>query len=244
MMPEVLFLGAQTPRSQAYLQAMAANTLAPEHVILFGKPGAALYGQAVDIPRSAFIPDLFMPEYDETPENTCHRAGWDVQNIEAAHVNDTLIREAVHSRAPRLIIYSGFGGQLVGDALLDSGARFLHLHAGRLPEYRGSTTLYYSLIKERHCAVSACLLEKGIDTGPIVAQRSYAAPPAGMDIDYVYDSVIRADLLIRVLTAWRDNDGFPPMITQRPRDGETYYVIHPVLKHLAVLALEQKEMNQ
>ena len=134
------------------------------------------------------------------------------------------------------MIYSGYGGQLVGTAALDLGFDFLHLHGGWLPDYRGSTTVYYSWLKEGRCGVSALILDKEIDSGPIVARRHYPLPPRGMDVDSYYDNMIRADLLVDIMRDFAA-DGTLPRIPNEG-GGLTYYVIHPVLKHMALLSLE------
>jgi len=80
------------------------------------------------------------------------------------------------------------------------------------------------------------LLRKEIDTGPIIARKRYPPPP-GVDPDYVYDSVIRSDLLIFVLQEYSQHNKFINLLNQ-PLVGNNYYVIHPVLKHIALLKNE------
>jgi methionyl-tRNA formyltransferase len=137
-----------------------------------------------------------------------------------------------------MVIYSGFGGQIVGETILSLGSRFLHMHSGHIPAYRGSTTLYYALLNGDCPTVTALFLDPCIDTGPIVARRTYAKPPAGVDIDHQYDSAIRADLLLRVLRTRLLAGGMLEAVPQPSVEDAPYYVIHPVLKHLAVLSLE------
>jgi len=110
-------------------------------------------------------------------------------------------------------------------------------HAGALPNYRGSTTIYYSILQEQNCAASAILLANDIDTGPIVASKTYPAPPTNIDIDYIYDSAIRADLLVTVLNNYAEHGELPTPIHQEIEEGQDYYIIHPVLKHLAMLSI-------
>ena len=62
-----------------------------------------------------------------------------------------------------------------------------------MPEYRGSTTVYYGLLNDGNCGVTAILLKPEIDNGDIVARKS-TAPPSSVDIDHLYDNAIRADL--------------------------------------------------
>ena len=82
------------------------------------------------------------------------------------------------------------------------------------------------------------ILDRNIDTGPIVARRRYPKPRAGIDIDRIYDPAIRADLLVQVMSDYVNNGCLVPLEQQAPEKGVNYYVIHPVLKHLAIRALE------
>ena len=51
-------------------------------------------------------------------------------------VNDISIESIIKKVMPDLIIYSGFGGEIVKN-ILSIGPRLLHIHSGYLPEYRG-----------------------------------------------------------------------------------------------------------
>jgi len=82
------------------------------------------------------------------------------------------------------------------------------------------------------------VLDAHIDTGPVVARKHYPAPPAGTDIDRRYDPAIRADLLRQVLSSYHSSGHLPLEPQQQAgSQGSTFYVIHPVLKHLALLSL-------
>lgn len=234
----VLLLAAHTARSQAYAQALANYDLTPQWVILYGAEGGDLPGQkknsqAADIQLSG----MFIPDLSETVKDTCIRNGWNVNAVDTTDVNADEIYQKIMALDPQLVIYSGYGAQIVGFQLLDLGVPFLHMHAGWLPSYRGSTTVYYSLLNDRNCGVTAILLNKKIDEGPIVGRRNYPPPPAGVDIDYLYDGVIRSNLLISVLQDYIENQKFSDIHHQDVNKGYTYYVIHPVLKHLAILSL-------
>lgn len=180
-----------------------------------------------------------LPDLGERLLETCRRNGWQFETLESENVNDAPIAAWLREERPRLVIYSGYGGQLVGDELLGLGVPFLHMHAGWLPDFRGSTTVYYSLLKERNSGVSAILLERNIDEGPIVGRRHYPPPPRGADVDYAYDGAMRADLLVSVLGDWLERGEFAEAQGQNPDEGEIYYVIHPVLKHLSIMSLER-----
>ena len=230
----VLLLAGHTARSQAYVQTLIAHDLQIGHALLLGEapPPAASVQAAPERIGDLLLPDLGIPL-----SHSLASANVPVTMLASRDVNAPEVCDAVRELAPRLIIFSGYGGQLVKPALLELGIPLLHVHSGFLPDYRGSTTLYYSVLSESRCAASAILLDVNIDTGPVIARKHYPAPPAGTDIDRRFDPAIRADLLCQVLARYRDDGRLPIELQQRSDEGNTFYVIHPVLKHLALLSL-------
>ncbi len=232
----ILFLAANTPRSQAYAQAFAARGIALDQVILFDRPGAAQPGKAILPPRPDIATAVPLPDPALPLLQSLDRVAGEVRRIEAESVNDPTILEAVGAAGAGLVIYSGYGGQLVSRELLALGPPFLHAHSGWLPDYRGSTTIYYSLLAGKGCGVSVIQMVPAIDQGPILARRQYPAPPVGVDIDYFYDSAIRADLMAETVANWQKDRQFS--MQDVGVVGSDYYVVHPLLKHLALLSLE------
>lgn len=230
----VVVVAAHTMRSRAYLQALVCHGMDPDRVILYGRDGGRPEtGRA----GPASWRGVSLPDPAETVGETCRKAGWPTVACKCDDINMPEMATAILATAPRLVVFSGYGGQIVGPALLDSGPRFLHVHSGWLPDYRGSTTLYYALLNGDPPAASALILDRNIDTGPVVARRHYPLPPAGMDVDRIYDCAIRADLLVHVLMEYAGKGSFVQEVLQDSEQGTNYYVIHPVLKHLALLSL-------
>ena len=79
------------------------------------------------------------------------------------------------------------------------------------------------------------ILNDKIDTGPIVMRKRYKIPPSNIDMDYIWDSAIRADLLVEVMRYYVENGVLPKLKVQSHEEGRSYYRIHPVLKHLAIM---------
>ena len=230
----VVLLSAFSARSQTYAQAFANAGFKIGGVLAFGNTSD--HGLEGNDKARLELTDLFVPDFSETIFDTCERAGWLVCQVKPGDVNDPAIKIALSELDPSLIIYSGYAGQLVGAGILAAGVPILHMHAGWLPDYRGSTTVYYSWLEESRCRVSAILLDHAIDTGPIIARRFYPPPPEGVDVDNLYDNAIRADLATRVLEVIRETGDLPNAVPQDKQIGRTYYVIHPVLKHLALMS--------
>jgi methionyl-tRNA formyltransferase len=231
----VLFLGGFTARSQAYAQAMVKEDLTPEYSLIFGPKKASLPGQADNLDFAKVRSSIFLPDLNIPLRKTFLDKGWNYEKLGNSNINEDEIEQAIKEKSPSLIIYSGYGSQIVSEKLLNIEIPFLHLHSGWLPEYRGSTTMYYSWLKEGACGVTAIYLHSGIDTGQIISQKNYPTPPDGIDPDYIYDCAIRADLLVSVLKTFAENKGYLKPVEQG-KEGDTYYVIHPVLKHLARLS--------
>ena len=236
----LLLLAGNTARSQAYAQGMATTGYMPENVIIYGPEKVNLPGQVDRVDSQRVGLDLFTPDLNIPLKETCKKNRWPINILSCSNINDEEIVIAIKNIAPLLIVYSGYGGQLVGNRLLDLGIPFVHIYSGWLPGYRGSTTLYYSWIKENKCGASAIILSPVIDMGPIIARKRYPPPTIGIDPDYIYDSSIRTDLLLKVLRYYSENGRLPEPVEQsESAKDKTYYVIHPVLKHLARLSNEE-----
>ncbi len=237
ILQDVIFLAARTVRSQAYAQCLARLGLIPRRTIIYGPPGGRLPGQLARMPHSDRSFGYPLPDLSQPLETTC--ADWDVVTTEVADVNDPTLAAMVAKTSTRYAIFSGFGGQIVKEGMLSAGPRLIHVHPGELPGFRGSTTIYYSWLARGECCATAFLMSPAIDAGEILCSRRYPPPPPGLDVDYLYDSAIRADVLAATIEYFHVHNEMP----HEPAAGgpaQTFYVIHPVLKHLALLSRDAK----
>ena len=238
--PRLVMLCARTARSVAYLQALAAANIVPDDVLVYGKANSA-----VNSSRSLEVQALngiFCPDLAQDIDVCLDRLGWPYELCDAETLEAPELLTSIAAMSPDLVVYSGYGGQLVPLSLLRHYP-MLHIHSGWLPQYRGSTTLYYQIIEQRQCAASALLLDENIDTGPVLTRKTYPMPPPGIDVDYLYDNAIRADLLVTVLANWRKSAN---TLTEEAADFSQqqlppYFIIHPLLKHMALLAVDRQK---
>jgi methionyl-tRNA formyltransferase len=234
-------LGVSSPRTKAYLQKMVRVEMCPSFVILMkGEEAELLPGQIssdLSLTGSGARESGDRRSFDpgERLLSTLERAGIPYRVVTTTDVNDPRIIEAVSSRPEEIFIYSAAGGAILRKEILSTGKKFLHIHPGLVPFYRGSTTLYYSILAEDSCGASAMFLAEKIDCGPVIRRKCYPPPRDGTIIDYIYDPDIRSDLLLEVLEEYRQTDKFRTE-EQSSDQGETYYIIHPVLKHIAILS--------
>ena len=214
MLDSVSLLAAETRRSRAYLTAMRDNGLLPRWMVFLDDGREADGKSLADVAQ-----DL----------------GIDVVIVKSSDINAPCVVEAVAGIESPYVVFSGPAGAIVRRALFETGKRFIHVHPGRLPEFRGSTTIYYSLLAENKVEATALLLGAGIDSGPVIGRAEFDPPADRREIDGDYDAVIRSRLLVSVLRDFERSNRFEPL-DQAADTGETFYIIHPVLKHLAILA--------
>jgi len=221
----VAMLAADNARARAYADLLRRAGLAPVEAVVLAGPGAV---------RRAAEP-VPTPRFDNvTPlSRTLRDAGTAVRELDTHDLGDARVVQAVAALQPEYIVFAAPPGAIVRAPLFATGKRFLHVHPGRVPDYRGSTPMYYSLLAEGRLEATAMLLAPEIDTGPILEKREFPVPADPREIDTGYDPWMRATLMTDVVARLaRDGhlDGSP-----QATGGTTYFIIHPVLKHLAVL---------
>lgn len=155
--------------------------------------------------------------------------------IEGADLNDEAVLDSLGSTRGELVIVAPPPGNILRAPLLNSGGWFLHVHPGRLPDARGSTTLHYAALLGEDATVTALLLDDGIDTGAVVHSKRLPLPRNRWQIEGGFDVTARAAVLSEVLTHLRDHG----CITASPQAAgpPALHTIHPVLRAIALGAI-------
>jgi methionyl-tRNA formyltransferase len=126
---------------------------------------------------------------------------------------------------PELLVLADYG-QIVPAALLDLPAHgALNLHPSLLPRWRGASPIPAAILAgDERTGVSLMLMDAGLDTGPLVAQRDIEL--AGDEIAPALEkrlSAAAADLLSATLGDWLAGALFP---RAQSEDGVT--LTHPL----------------
>jgi methionyl-tRNA formyltransferase len=223
----VTLLASDTARARAYLHLLAEAGLSPDRAILVELAGAPAAGP----PRPTPLFDNVTPLADALERGAVPTTRLVVERLE----DEAVLAALAHSGAGTVVVAAPSGVILAPGFFRLPGTRYLHVHPGRLPAYRGSTPMYYELLAEGRLTATALFLDEGIDTGTIVASRGFEPPADLTSIDHAFDPWMRAVLMRTVVRAMAAGD----VVTgrrQEPGVGRTYFVIHPVLRHVALLS--------
>lgn len=139
-----------------------------------------------------------------------------------ADVNAAASTARIAALAPDAVVLAGYG-RIVREPLLSLAPHgCLNLHAGKLPRYRGSSPLNWALINgEREFTLSVTQVDAGVDTGDVLAERTFPIGPSDTIADlHATATAVFPDLLLEVLE--RIENG---TLERRPQDAASaaYY---------------------
>jgi len=234
-------------RSKAYLQNLIKNGFIPSEVILLNDNNVILVEHTENDKlisvntNQKFIRDIkeLDIEFDEKEHilKTLKNNSIAYEVVNSLDINSDEVISCVGKSKNEYIVYSGPGGSILGKDILSFGKKFIHVHPGWLPLYRGSTTIYYSMLMDSTVGCSVILFEEGIDEGPVLYQNKYKIKEKGIDFDYVLDPLVRTKTLVEFFT----NNKVAPIKQDKKGDTSAFYIIHPLLKHIAIL--QHNEVN-
>ncbi|MBI1754946.1 methionyl-tRNA formyltransferase [Candidatus Azambacteria bacterium] len=126
-------------------------------------------------------------------------------------LNNQRVIEKIAAQKPDCIIVAVYG-KLIPEKILNIPAcKTLNVHPSLLPRHRGPSPIQYTILEgDTAAGVSIMLTDKGMDTGPVLAQKS--VPIEKDDTAPVLSQKlfnIGADMLLEMLPLWFDNKIIP-----------------------------------
>ncbi|MBG0776955.1 MAG: methionyl-tRNA formyltransferase [Desulfovibrionaceae bacterium] len=128
-------------------------------------------------------------------------AGHGLRTMAADDPGDDALLEALAALEPDLFILAGYGRIIPPRTIALPRVMCLNLHGGRLPEYRGSSPMNWSLINgERSFSLSVIRVDPGVDSGDVFLDRTFPIGPDDTiaDLHAIADREF-PDMLCRVL---------------------------------------------
>ena len=130
----------------------------------------------------------------------------------------------------KIFVYSGYPGEIIRSSSIFNNKVLLHSHSGKLPEYKGSTTIFYSILKEKKIFCSTFVMSPSIDKGKSLLINRYLVPKNLRSLDK-YDYKIRAINTLKTLKTLKK-------LLKKPIKKKDiyapYYIMHPILRYLAL----------
>ena len=220
----IAFLLHPSLRGRAYIQRMIKNDLIPSEILLMDDVSSK-----IEIPSNLEFADFYNPY--EKPSTTLTDNNIDYSVVSSTNCNDSLVIDQLKNIKSTWVIFSG--GGILQKEILSIGKNFIHVHPGKLPQYRGSTCFYYSIIKESKCFCTGFVMDEKLDSGKIIKSEEFN-PPKGVDFDYVFDPWMRSVTMVNILNDLNFSKEVK-LYENKPKNSEMYYIIHPVLKHISIL---------
>lgn len=152
------------------------------------------------------------------------------KSFNSNNIDNKKVEKFILNLKDKLIIYSGYSGIIIRSTSILKKKKLLHSHSGKLPDFKGSTTIFYSLIKQRKIYCTTLILSNKIDKGKILLIKKYP-PLKNLRFLDKYDNKIRALNMLETLNNFTRLN----KINKKYKDNfSQYYIIHPVLRYIAL----------
>tara|TARA_B100000953_G_scaffold160815_1_gene132831 strand:- start:1421 stop:2125 length:705 start_codon:yes stop_codon:yes gene_type:complete len=214
-------------RSKAYIQKLLSSHIFPDVIVFMNNniPEKTYSDEIIEISRKNGF------DISKSVKNVLNENNFTYTEFDFVDINHPELINFIKKNREEYYIFTG--GGILKNEILNLDVKFVHLHPGLVPKYRGSTCFYYSIVNEGSAGVTAFIMDKGLDTGDIVYQKIFEKPRHKF-LDEIYDPYIRSETLVDVISQnLLNKQNFKK---QNSREGETYFIIHPVLKHIAILS--------
>ena len=214
-------------RSKAYLSKLVDNKIKLNQIIFMNDDREEKKFSNEEINQAR----LYGIRIEKSVKTILNENDMNFEEFPFVDINNLELRNFIKQSDMDFYIFTG--GGILKSEILSSGPRFIHFHPGLVPFYKGSTCFYYSIINDGKCGVTAYVMNEKLDAGMIIHQKVFSKP-SHIFIDDIFDAHIRSDVMIDVLKgSLLVNENF---LKQDSDVGETYFIIHPVLKHIAILS--------
>jgi len=140
---------------------------------------------------------------------------WGIPVMQPRSLKEKEVVASLLELEPQVIVVAAYGQILLPEVLAIPPFGCLNVHASLLPKYRGASPVAGALLAgEEEMGITIMLMDEGMDTGPILAQRAIPIAPddtrAHLTEKLAY---LGAELLLEALPRW-----FAGEIQPQPQD--------------------------
>lgn len=148
-----------------------------------------------------------------------------IKKVSSVNSNECL--QAIKDYQPDLVLVNGT--RIISSKILDSTkAPFINIHVGITPKYRGVHGGYWALVHDdpENCGVTIHYVDKGIDTGGVIAQEKISINSNDNFITYpVHQYGVGIRLFREVIQKIKDGEEVPGQETE----GTSNLFYHPTI---------------
>ena len=202
---------SSTERSICYLNTLIENNFKPDFVIFFSKKQ-----------NNKRILDKL--------ENKKIK----YSHLKTDQINNTIVEKEIINTKNEIFIYSGYTGQIIKSKKI-LNKTILHAHPGSLYDFKGSTTMYYSLFLKKKIFCSILRLNEKIDSGNVFFRKKIALPKNIKinEFESDFDSNVRANTIVEFLKLYNKKKLKIKRKYYLKSNNSSYYIIHPIIRGIA-----------
>jgi methionyl-tRNA formyltransferase len=232
MIKEYCLILTQTARSKIYLVGLVNNGIAPNFVIFLQNKKKKFHKKKINF---NFLNMHIKIDKCFSIVEFLKKNKIKYKIINCKSINDDKVFNFIKGKIlTKVFVLSLFAGDILKKRFFLIKKKFIHAHAGYLPNYRGSTTNYYSFLEKKYIAATVLYLNKFIDQGKIILRFKTKCFFNLKVYDDVLDSFIRVYVLIKALKFLGKKIKKKNQIESKNYYFYDYYIIHPVLKYISI----------
>lgn len=196
---------SETQRSLEYLKQLTKNGIEIKNIILYSKKKGLVFKFIYKNKLNHLL--IFLKTND---------------------INSSILKKKFKNIKSERNIVSTYPGEIIKNSSLLQW-KLLHCHPGNLPMFKGSTTIYYTLILKKKICVTIFEVGKKIDSGKILFKKFFRKPKILLDIESNFDSKIRAETLVSFLKNKKRLN-----YKLQKKNYIPYYIAHPLLRLIVI----------
>lgn len=148
------------------------------------------------------------------------------------NINCKAIEKKILNSPEKHFLFSGYPAQIIQNKKLLKKKIIFHSHSGKLPYYKGSTTIFYSILNENSICCSTFRMNDQLDNGNIYLVKKYNFNKKIFKKFNEFDNLIRIKNFCTVL---KRNFSINNSSVKKNKYNN-YYIAHPIIRCLSKLS--------
>jgi methionyl-tRNA formyltransferase len=149
-------------------------------------------------------------------------------HLKTNSINSKILEKKFQKIKSKTNIVATYPGEIVKNKSLLK-YKLIHCHPGDLPIFKGSTTIYYTIILKKKICVTLFELSEKIDDGKILYKKYFQYPKNLKLIENNFDNQIRAKTLVDYLKTKKKYN-----YKKAKKKYLHYYIAHPIIRQIAI----------